>query len=308
MKYSLRNALVALVLLSPLGLLAQSAPSITLPFFDDFSYPASVPSSSYWEKATDAVVTRARAHKAPTVGVLTLDAAAANGLLHKNATTAAFQADIAASLPIVVEAGQDSLYLSFQFQPGGDAEAPARGDSLLVDFYDPDLAQWVNVWGAIYLAQRGRVEQFFRNTPRWIKSIVQQHETPQRHFFKAHIPVRDRRFVKTGFRFRFRNLASIIHDNTAPGRTANSSQWHVDLVYLNAHRTLNDTIVPDVACTEPLQTAFTEYSAVPYDSFYEYVQNRNTDPAETLGMQYENMGEIRTMCVAFLPLKISRKK
>ena len=67
MKYSLRNTLVALILLSPLGLLAQSAPNITLPFFDDFSYPASVPSSSYWEKETDAVVTRARAHKAPTV-------------------------------------------------------------------------------------------------------------------------------------------------------------------------------------------------------------------------------------------------
>lgn len=308
MKYSLRNTLVALVLLSPLGLLAQSAPNITLPFFDDFSYPASVPSSSYWEKETDAVVTRARAHKAPTVGVLTLDAAAANGLLHKNATTAAFQADIAASLPIVVEAGQDSLYLSFQFQPGGDAEAPARGDSLLVDFYDPDLAQWVNVWGAIYLAQRGRVEQFFRNTPRWVKSIVQQHETPQRYFFKAHIPVRDRRFVKTGFRFRFRNLASIIHDNTAPGRTANSSQWHVDLVYLNAHRTLNDTIVPDVACTEPLQTAFTEYSAVPYDSFYEYVQNRNTDPAETLGMQYENMGRNTNNVRRFFTIEDLTKK
>lgn len=290
MKCSFRNTLVALALLSPLVLLAQSVPNISLPFFDDFSYPDVTPSKLYWEDKTDAVVTRARAHQSPTVGVLTLDAATANGFLHKNATTAAFQADVLTSRPIAIEAGQDSLYLSFMFQPGGDAEAPARGDSLLVDFYDPTSAQWVNVWGAIYLAQRGRVEQFFRNTPRWVESIVQRHDMPQHNFFRAHIPLRDKRFVKTGFQFRFRNLGSIIRDNTAPGRTANSSQWHVDLVYLNAHRTLTDTIVPDVACVEALQTSFAEYSAVPYEAFHEYIQHLKTESAEALQMTYENLG------------------
>lgn len=290
MRRFLRKTVLAFTGLAPLMLLAQPTPNISLPFFDDFAYSSSTPSQLYWENPTDASVTRARAHKSPTIGVLTLDAAEASGLLHKNATTAAFQADVLVSRPIKIETGQDSLYLSFQFQPGGDAEAPARGDSLLLDFFDPTQAKWVNVWGAIYLAQRGRIEQYFHNTPRWVKSIEQSHPAPQRHFFKAHIPVRDKRFIKTGFQFRFRNLASIIHDNTAPGRTANSSQWHVDLVYLNAFRTYNDTIVPDVACTALPATAFTEYSAVPYEAFYEYVQSRTLEPAETLRMEYENFG------------------
>ena len=290
MKHSIRNTLLLIVLFSPLTLLAQTVTNLTLPFFDDFSYTPKKPSPLYWETETDATVTRARAHKAPTVGVLTLDAAAANGFLHKNATTAAFEADRLTSHPITIETGQDSLYLSFLFQPGGDAESPARGDSLLVDFFDPTLAQWVNVWGAIYLAQRGRVEQFFRNTPRWTKNLVQPHQNPQYHFFRAHIPLRDKRFLKSGFQFRFRNLASIVHDNTAPGRTANSSQWHVDMVYLNANRTLNDTIVPDVASIAPLHSPFPEYSAVPYEAFGEYVQLLNTDPSQTLQMEFANFG------------------
>lgn len=264
--------------------------SVSLPFFDDFAYPTPTPTKYAWQQPTDAVVTRARAHKSPTRGVLTLDAALANSLLYPNATTASFSADELTSLPINIEAGSDSLYLSFQFQPGGDAEPPARGDSLLVDFYDPTKKEWVNVWGVIYLAQRGRVEQYFRNTPRWPNLLVQNHPTPQRHFFKAHIPLRDKRFVQTGFQFRFRNLASIVHDNTAPGRTANSSQWHVDMVYLNSGRTYTDTLVYDVACTHPLRNTFSTYSAVPQDAFGEYLNLRNLEGAETLGVCYANLG------------------
>lgn len=273
-------------------LFAQGTPptNISLPFFEDFAYAASIPNTRVWEKESEATVTHSRAVGSPTPGVVTFDAAQRSGLLHTQATPAPFAADELVSLPIEIPSGQDSLYLSFLFQPGGAADAPARGDSLLVDFYDPLAAKWFNVWGGIYLAQRGRVEQYFRNTPRWDKTKSEQHSSPQQHFFRAHIPLRESRFKKSGFRFRFRNLASIIRDNTAPGRTGNSSQWHVDMVYLNANRTYNDTLVPDVACTETLQTPFKEYSAVPYFAFNEYIAQRNTEEGDFLSFSYKNFG------------------
>ncbi len=263
---------------------------LTLPFFDDFAYSGNTPLPAYWEGTTDVTVTRARAFEAPTLGVLTFDAAQADGLLHRNATPAVFAAEQIVSRPIAIEEGQDSLYLSFRFQPGGWVEAPARGDSLMVDFFDPVKQEWVNVWGALFFAQQGRVEQFFRHTRRREAHLIQKHERPQQHFFLAHIPLQERRFVHEGFRFRFRNLASLVHDNTAPGRMANSSQWHVDLVYLNANRAFNDTIVPDVACTRLPKTLFTQYSSVPTGAFAEYLNLRDAEAADSLGVYYENFG------------------
>ncbi|MGP1460049.1 MAG: T9SS type A sorting domain-containing protein [Bacteroides sp.] len=271
----------------------EKTAKVTLPFFDDFSYSHTTPLPAYWEQGSDATITRARAIDAPTPGVLTLDAARADGLLHRNATPAVFPAETLVSHPITIETGQDSLYLSFRFQPGGWVEAPARGDSLMVDFFDPVKREWVNVWGALFFAQQGRLEQFFRHTPRWETHLVQKHERAQQHFFLAHIPLRERRFVHDGFQFRFRNLASLVHDNTAPGRTANSSQWHIDMVYLNAQRAYNDTIVPDVACTRGVKTLFAEYSAVPAAAFEEYLKLRDAEASDSLGVYYANFG-VRT--------------
>ena len=288
------SLLLITTLLSPLFVLAQTSPSKTsLPFFDDFAYPHATPLAAYWEEGSHASVTRARAVQAPTPGVVTFDAAQASGILHPNATPAVFPAESLVSRPIAIEEGQDSLYLSFRFQPGGWVEAPARGDSLMVDFFDPLTREWVNIWGALFFAQQGRIEQFFRHTPRWDTHLVQKHDRAQQHFFLAHIPLRERRFVRDGFQFRFRNLASLVHDNTAPGRTANSSQWHVDMVYLNANRAYNDTIVPDVACTRPVKTLFAEYSAVPTDAFLPYLALRDAEAADSLGVYYANFG-VRT--------------
>lgn len=72
---------------------------LSLPFFDDFAYPYSTPTRSLWN-GDDVFVNSAFAKNVVTIGVATLDAMAANGKLHENASITAQISDYLTSLPI----------------------------------------------------------------------------------------------------------------------------------------------------------------------------------------------------------------
>jgi hypothetical protein len=135
----------------------------------------------------------------------------------------------------------DSLYLSFLYQPGGLCDVPEEEDSLMVDFYATDSSQWINVW---------RIPG---------RSL---HE-----FSHAMIPISSERFLTSGFRFRFRNRASLSRSNDYPDKRSNVDYWHVDYVRLDRNRSASDTILRDVAFNTPLGPVLKKLSSVPWTHF-----------------------------------------
>ncbi len=82
------------------------------------------------------------------------------------------------------------------------------------------------------------------------------------------IPVSEEKYLKNNFRFRFRNYASF-GTSTYPSLATNCDFWHIDYVYLNKNRNLNDTVFHDIAFTSPLHSLLTNYESVPWKHFKE---------------------------------------
>ena len=182
---------------------------LELPLFDDFSNSTLVADTGSWSDAF-AFVNNTFCLNPVSNGVATLDALDADGSIYAHATLSpvTFVADHLTSKAINLEyPASDSLYLSFLFQPGGLCDIPEEEDSLMVDFYATDSSQWINVW---------RIPG---------RSL---HE-----FTHAMIPIRSERFLTSGFRFRFRNRASLSRSNDYPDKRSNVDYWHVDYIRLH---------------------------------------------------------------------------
>jgi len=103
------------------------------------------------------------------------------------------------------------------------------------------------------------------------------------------IPITDDRFLTNGFRFMFRNRASLPRNNETPDKRSNVDYWHVDYVRLDRNRSAADTILRDVAFNTPLSSIFKKLSAVPWSHFESAY---NTTLASELSAQYRNNDSI----------------
>jgi hypothetical protein len=235
--------------------------SLELPFMDDFSGYTGAPDSSRW---TDDHVSINRNYGIDPVslGVATLDAIDGDGSIYPDAEIdpRTFVADYLTSQPLQLNYPvSDSIYLSFLYQPKGRGDRPETGDSLAVDFYDPVLEEWTHVWGI-----PGDTLHEFRH---------------------AMVPVTDERFLKEGFRFRFRNRASLPKNDDYPDKRANVDHWNVDYVRLDRNRYITDTVLTDVAITAPLSSILKDLTALPWDHFDEAF---NTVLGSEITMHYRN--------------------
>ena len=104
---------------------SKSKGILTLPFFDDFSRNTVNPTLDLWEVSS--ITTNQNYGFNPiTFGVATFDAINNRGELYANLTTTAQGADTLTSLPINLSySADDSIYLSFCFQPQGLGYAPS---------------------------------------------------------------------------------------------------------------------------------------------------------------------------------------
>lgn len=232
---------------------SAEASLLELPLFDDFSNSTLVADTGSWSDAF-AFVNNTFCLNPVSNGVATLDALDAEGSIYAHATLSptTFVADHLTSKTVNLEyPASDSLYLSFLFQPGGLCDLPEEEDSLMVDFYATDSSQWINVW---------RVPG---------RSL---HE-----FTHAMIPISSERFLTNGFRFRFRNRASLSKSNDYPDKRSNVDYWHVDYVRLDRNRTASDTILRDVAFNTPLGPVLKNLSSIPW-SHFEVAQNTALSP------------------------------
>jgi len=214
--------------------------TISLPFFDDFSFSKVYPSDSLWRDSW-AYVNSHLPVLPPSFNVATLDAADRNGAIYDNLGSQPKIADSLTSAPIDLSLSPDSnIYFSFQYQPGGFGDAPEPGDSLVLEFYAPAEQAWHHVWSV-----PGAVQQPFQ-------SVI--------------LPVDDTIFLKEGFRFRFSNYASLTASSD-PGRNSNADFWHIDYVYLNKGRTPGDTVFNDASIVYPPESALEKYTSLPYDHY-----------------------------------------
>ncbi len=216
---------------------------LELPLVDDFSYNSTFPDPALWAD-NYAYVNNGYAVNPPTIGVATMDALDQNGSVYAFATISpeTFNADLLTSHPINLNyPASDSIYLSFFYQPQGNGLEPMSHDSLFLDFFDPVDERWVNAWGV-----PGDTLSAFR---------------------QVMVPVRDTLFLKEGFRFGFRNRASLPQNDDYKDKRGNVDHWNIDYVRLDKNRTVSDTVIRDVAFYKPIPSLLKNYESIPWNHF-----------------------------------------
>ncbi len=221
--------------------------TLTLPFFDDFSSTRVVPNQNRWTDK-DVFVNTEYPVNPVSIGVATFDAIDNTGALYEDANSFSFEADHLTSKPIDLDyPASDNIYLSFYYQAGWHeklSDTPEYRDSLVLEFYSPEDTLWHSVW----------------SKPGFDSSTV---------FIPVIIPVTNEKFLANGFRFRFRNWASLTSNNDDPGLVTNCDHWHIDYIILDKNRNPADTIPEDVAFVRPIQSLLTTYESMPWDHFHE---------------------------------------
>ncbi|MBN1131521.1 MAG: T9SS type A sorting domain-containing protein [Bacteroidales bacterium] len=216
---------------------------LELPVTDDFSNSLIEPDPELWSDRY-AFINHNLSLNPVTIGVATLDALNFDGSLYAHAVTDpnTFTADYLTSHPVNLDyPPSDSIYLSFYYQPGGKGELPEPKDSLSLQFFNVPSGQWNTVW--------------------------QIPGEPAHDFRQVMIPVTDNAYLKNGFRFRFKNLASLARSNDFPDFRGNVDHWNIDYVKLDMGRSIKDTIQRDVAFTESVPSILKNLESLPWKHF-----------------------------------------
>ncbi len=219
----------------------QLQDTLELPFFDDFSEYDVYPDSALWEDQY-AFVNNTYGVNPVSIGVATLDAIDHTGSIYENANSFGFIADHLTSQPINLDyLPSDAVFLSFFYQPGGLGDAPSAEDSLVLEFFAPKDSLWHSVW----------------NSP---GDTLQE-------FKQVMIPVVDTIFLKPGFKFRFKNYASLSINASSPGMIGNCDHWNLDYIRLDKNRSSTDTLLNDVAMNMSIRSLLKNHEAMPWDHF-----------------------------------------
>ncbi len=244
---------------------AKTTVGLSLPFFDDFSNAnhSAYPSQQWWMDST--VYINTGMGRAPlSLGVATFDGLNKWGFPYSpnqifNSTSAAY-ADTLTSQPInLLTAGSqtlqpsDSVALIFYYQQTGNGDSPEAQDSLMLDFYLVDQAVWESkVWALKGNLNPSGADTVFKRVFIWIDST---------------------KYLKDGFKFRFRNKAQ---------SNGNFDNWNIDHVFLDKGRSkLGDTAWNDVTIPYVPSSFLKSYSSMPW---YQY----NANPAKEMGTTYSN--------------------
>ncbi len=216
--------------------------SLTLPFFDDFSTfsqptdDPEIPVDMQRWSDLGAYINCTYAIDPPTIGTVTLDGLNLNGYPYNFTPDAYGPADTLTSLPIDLSgfSPEDQVYLTFFYQGGGYGNSPDPQDSLVVEFYAPIGGEdpWFHAWS------------------------IPGEETDG--FQQVFIPVDDNLFLDDGFRFRFRNYATL---------SGNLDHWNIDYVFLNDNIDPENFDFFEVAFVNCPNTLLQDYTAMPWTHF-----------------------------------------
>jgi uncharacterized protein YqkB len=238
--------------------------TLELPFWDDFSSSFLYPSANLWIDY-DVYINNTSADNPPSLGIATFDAMNVNGEIYEYGNyEIPFIADSLTSMPINLDySAGNNIYFSFFYRPQGILEdAPEEEDSLILEFYAPEDDEWTQVWFAEGFDDPGQFEFVI-------------------------LPVNEERFLKKGFQFRFKNYVTL-GSSTYPSLAVNCDYWHIDYVYLNKDRNINDNIMPDLALNKPLASLLENYESVPWTH---YKSNPSLSLKDNISIQYINNDE-----------------
>lgn len=219
----------------------KAADTLELPFFDDFSDSYLYPKIELWADSF-VFVNNSYPDSPPSIGAATFDAIDEKGDFYPAAGYGVpFIADYLTSRPINLNyPGDQTIYLSFYYQPQGLGDYPEEKDSLILEFYDVASQAWNPVW-----AKEGSVNQDFEQV------ILQVNQS---------------KYLKKGFRFRFKNLASL-SSNSVPSKVGNADHWNVDYIVLDRNRNASDLVHHDIAFVNPMHSFLNDYQAMPWKHF-----------------------------------------
>ena len=217
--------------------------SLSLPFWDDFSTYEGEPDTSLWMPGSGVYVNKTRALNPPTLGVATFDGATAQGGLYNTDPDAIGLADTLESRPIglgsLATTEVNSVYLSFFWEFEGLQEPPDTEDSLILLFKNQN-GEWV------------RIDAF-------ISTEVTSSDTFEQVIYQL-----KPEFLYNDFQFKLEEYGRLSGPYDA---------WHIDYVYLNKGRQVNDKTYFDRAISTTPTLLFNGYSALPVKEFF-------TDPAK----------------------------
>jgi hypothetical protein len=211
--------------------------TLSLPFFDDFAKGEGAPDPSRWADRGGVSITDRYASSPPTVFAASFDGLNAAGQSYGSAN-AVGPTDTLTSKPLNLAAAQpqDSVYLSFFWQAGGKMDAPNFSSStqfyLQLQFKEAN-GNWTPIW-----TQKGTG----RSTD----------------FAAVMIALKESKYLYNGFQFRW-----------VSGGSQNGLRdvWHLDYVYLDRNRRLNQLQTADVALTQRLPSLLQRYTAMPLWQF-----------------------------------------
>jgi hypothetical protein len=230
-----------------------------LPFFDDFSLPLGQPDTDLWEPNSGVSLNRTFGLNPTSLGVISFDALNQFGQPYRFSTVveeAIGLADTLISKPIDLGGllPVDSLYLSFYWQNEGLGERPDGIDSIRLQLKDK-AGIWVTVWSQI----GGQATQAFQ---------------------QVMIPLKSTRYFHQNFQFKFQSF----------GRLSGAYDvWNIDYVYLNRNRSYQDTLVEEIATSNPPPSLLKRYTAMPMSQF---LVNPTQELRDSLKATFNNLSGI----------------
>ncbi len=113
-------------------------------------------------------------------------------------------------------------------------------------------------------------------------------ENDGQYFKQVMIPIRDLKYFRNDFYFRFYNYASIV-SSSLPANRSNEDNWNIDFVYLNINRSSADTDYPMLTFSGRRPSFFNRYQSIPYR---QYRVNPNAALRENLELDIANLDGI----------------
>lgn len=246
---------------------------LELPFFDDFSGAEISPDDNLWQD-DEAYINQDYSLFPVSVGVATLDAVDSNGDIYSNANVFPFEADHLTSNPVRLDSvfspqpqalsPEDSVYMSFYFQPQGMGNDPQPGDSLVLQFLAVSLNDTVVIEGEVAAENDTVIYEGWTRV--WASGgmKIDTFAQGENYFRRVMIPITDStKYFNDKFQLRFVNYASLA-DNSLMSWQSNVDHWNIDYVELDWNRSSADTISNDVTFVSGSPSFLKRYSSMPY--------------------------------------------
>lgn len=177
----------------------------------------------------NAYINRNMGANPPSYGVMTFDGIDSTGLPYNFIPASYGVADEQLSVPFDLSSSGDSVWFTFFWQAQGYGNSPEPEDSIQLEFRS-DKKDWYRVWG---------------KTGRTIG--------PDSAFTRENILINDTSLLTKGFRFRFRNWATL---------SGNVDHWNIDYIRIDA-----DSVLRDITMQSQGLSIYSNISQIPYNQY-----------------------------------------